>query len=84
MLLLSDTAQCPTCLHVLDAERAAAFPIERQAAAMPPSRGEVACPACGEMVRRGLVRCWSCGSFMREEIAEVYEKLQETAPGYEF
>jgi hypothetical protein len=83
-LLLSDTVQCPTCLHVLDDERAAQFPIERRATTESASEGEDACPVCGEMVRHGLVRCWSCGSFMKQEIAETYQKLQEDAPAVEF
>ncbi|MBW3541221.1 MAG: hypothetical protein KY476_13210 [Planctomycetes bacterium] len=76
-LLLSDTVQCPTCLHVLDQKRAAHFPLERKEDRERRSRHEDPCPVCGEMVRHGLVRCWSCGSFMKDEIADTYQQMQE-------
>lgn len=74
-LVLSDTAQCPTCRHVFDAERAA-----HAAEPMRPtgSEHEEPCPNCGDMVRKGLVRCFNCGHFMRKEIARLYKQMQAT------
>ena len=54
-LILSDTLQCPTCNHVLKAEAAhlgSDLPAITRASA-----DAIACPDCGEMVRKGLVRC---------------------------
>lgn len=72
-LLLPDTAQCPTCNHVLDETRSG------QSGQLEVRHGddqEVACQRCNEMVRVGLVRCWRCGGFMRDEIAEQYERMK--------
>lgn len=73
-LILSDTVQCPTCQHVLDAELAKAVVVELPSVAKA-AEDEVSCPDCGEMVRAELVRCWRCGGFLREEIAEKYAKM---------
>jgi len=42
------------------------------------SEDEVPCPDCGEMVRSGLVRCWRCGGFLRKDIAETFQKMQDS------
>ncbi|RMG36414.1 MAG: hypothetical protein D6725_10655 [Planctomycetota bacterium] len=78
-LLLSDTAQCPKCHHVLG--RAGADPVDSgmhvETASSDGGSDEIPCPDCGEMVRKELVRCWQCGAFMRQEIAERYLQMQE-------
>ena len=76
-LILSDTVQCPTCQHVLDAERANSMVVELPSI-IKASEDEIPCPDCGEMVRSGLVRCWRCGGFLREEIAEKYQVMLES------
>lgn len=76
-LILSDTVQCPTCQHVLDAERANSMVVELPSI-VKASEDEIPCPDCGEMVRSGLVRCWRCGGFLREEIAEKYQAMLES------
>ena len=77
-LVLSDTAQCPSCQLSLDPDRMAEAeslePRERRPPRM--SDTEEPCARCGEMVRKGLVRCWNCGEFMRGDIAQVYEQMQ--------
>lgn len=73
-LILSDTAQCPTCQHVIKPEKAAI--ITQDLPAVGRAAGDVVeCPDCGEEVRSGLVRCWRCGGFLRGDIAESYEKM---------
>lgn len=78
-MLLTDSPNCPQCGHVLDADRAAEFPLGSEATA---SETEEPCPKCGEMVRVGMVRCWSCGEFMREEMRNAFadRKRRESAP----
>ena len=76
-LLLPDTAQCPTCHHVLiEVQRPELGAIPQ--APVDPNEVEDACPGCNELVRRGLVRCWNCGTFMKQEIAETYQRMQAT------
>lgn len=77
-LLLPDTAQCPTCHHVLIESQPTELGAIPGAAAADSSEIEDACPGCNELVRRGLVRCWNCGTFMREEIAQSYQRMQAT------
>lgn len=76
-LILSDTLQCPSCNQVLKEELAAVLPAELPAIQRA-SADSIPCPDCGEMVRKGLVRCWRCGGFLREDIANKYQKMQET------
>jgi hypothetical protein len=44
------------------------------------SSNEIACPDCGEMVRKELVRCYQCGAFLRKEMADSYQKMRDTSP----
>jgi len=44
------------------------------------SSNEIACPDCGEMVRKELVRCFQCGAFLRKEMAESYQRMRDSAP----
>lgn len=44
------------------------------------SSNEIACPDCGEMVRKELVRCYQCGAFLRKEMAESYQRMRDNAP----
>ncbi len=44
------------------------------------SSNEIACPDCGEMVRKELVRCYQCGAFLRKEMAESYQRMRDSAP----
>lgn len=76
-LLLRDTVQCPECDHVLDEERFRAMEkaTSSQTGLIAESPADV-CPTCEENVRRGMVRCWNCGGFMREDIGELYMKMQ--------
>ena len=74
--LLPDTAQCPTCHHVLIEGRPAAELGAIPVSATDSADAEDACPGCNELVRRGLVRCWNCGTFMRDEIAQSYQRMQ--------
>jgi hypothetical protein len=74
-LLLRDTVQCPECDHVFDEERhrkLTAAPADSLATQQEQDK----CSSCGELVRQGMVRCWNCGSFMREDIGELYMKMQ--------
>ncbi len=75
-LLLSDTAQCPTCQHVFDEVRAAEMasgPLPRAADSV---ESDVECQKCGEVMRSELVRCWKCGAFTRDEIAASYQQMR--------
>lgn len=78
-LLLSDTAQCPTCQHVFDQESADSFSSESLPSMSDSRSDEVQCGECGEMMRPGLVRCWKCGAFTRKEIADSYARMQSQA-----
>jgi predicted RNA-binding Zn-ribbon protein involved in translation (DUF1610 family) len=42
------------------------------------SSNEIACPDCGELVRKELVRCYQCGAFLRKEIAESYQRMRDS------
>ncbi|MBT6157337.1 MAG: hypothetical protein HOH82_21985 [Planctomycetaceae bacterium] len=75
-LLLRDTVQCPECNHVLDKEAHGKQETASEQAAPESSSVQDICPTCEEGVRRGMVRCWNCGSFMREDIGELYMKMQ--------
>ena len=80
-LLLSDTAQCPNCHHVLHSNQSVNLSeLKTHSQVMGSSSNEVACPDCGEMVRKELVRCYQCGAFLRKEMAESYQRMRETAP----
>ncbi|MEK6257937.1 MAG: hypothetical protein AABP62_04890 [Planctomycetota bacterium] len=76
--LLDDTAECPECGHVVNADRAA----NTQRRSLPTDAavdGDMeACPKCGETCRQGLVRCWSCGTFLRPEIEASYLRRRES------
>ena len=78
--LLDDTAECPECGHIVNADRAA----ETQRRSLPTDAavdGDMeACPKCGETCRQGLVRCWSCGTFLRPDIEASYLRRKESAP----
>ena len=79
-LLLSDTAQCPNCHHVLHSNQSVNLSeLKTHSQVMGSSSNEVACPDCGEMVRKELVRCYQCGAFLRKEMAESYQRMRETA-----
>ena len=80
-LLLSDTAQCPNCHHVLHSNQSVNLSeLKTHSQVMGSSSNEVACPDCGEMVRKELVRCYQCGAFLRKEMAESYQRMRESAP----
>ena len=70
--LLNDTAECPECGHVINANLA----VNTQHHSLPTDAavdGDMdACPKCGETCRQGLVRCWSCGTFLRPDIEASY------------
>ena len=78
--LLDDTAECPECGHVVNANLAA----NTQHHSLPTDAavdGDMeACPKCGETCRQGLVRCWSCGTFLRLDIEASYRRRKESAP----
>ncbi len=77
-LLLTDTAQCPTCHHVLHGKKAAPQSENKlHSEVMGSTSDEVACPDCGEMCRKELVRCWRCGGFLRSDMAEKYQQMRE-------
>lgn len=78
--LLNDTAACPECGHVVNANLAA----NTQHHSLPTDAavdGDMeACPKCGETCRQGLVRCWSCGTFLRSDIEASYLRRKGSAP----
>lgn len=79
-LLLSDTAQCPNCHHVLHKDQTVNLSeLKTHSQVMGTSSNEIACPDCGEMVRKELVRCYQCGAFLRKEMAESYQRMRESA-----
>ena len=78
--LLNDTAECPECGHVVNANLAA-NPQHRSLPTDAAVDGDMeACPKCGETCRQGLVRCWSCGTFLRPDIEASYLRRKESAP----
>ena len=79
-LLLDDTVQCPHCGHILDPDRVANAPRPAPPTNTlePSAEKERPCPNCGQMVRDGLVRCFACGTIVRKEIAETYERMQQS------
>lgn len=80
-MLLSDTAQCPNCHHVLHADQKVNLSeLKTHSQVMGSSSNEIPCPDCGEMVRKELVRCYQCGAFLRKEMAESYQRMRENAP----
>ncbi len=80
-LLLSDTAQCPNCHHMLHKNQTVNLSeLKTHSEVMGSSSNEIACPDCGEMVRKELVRCYQCGAFLRKEMAESYQRMRESAP----
>jgi hypothetical protein len=80
-LLLSDTAQCPNCHHVLHTHQDVNLSeLKTHSQVMGSGSNEIACPDCGEMVRKELVRCYQCGAFLRKEMAESYQRMRENAP----
>lgn len=80
-LLLSDTAQCPNCHHVLHTHQTVNLSeLKTHSEVMGTSSNEIPCPDCGEMVRKELVRCYQCGAFLRKEMAESYQRMRENAP----
>lgn len=79
-LLLSDTAQCPNCHHMLHTDQKVNLSeLKTHSEVMGSSPNEIPCPDCGEMVRKELVRCYQCGAFLRKEIAESYQRMRENA-----
>lgn len=79
-LLLSDTAQCPSCHHVLNPQHGTNLAEQKLHSEVKGSGpDEIPCPDCGEMVRKELVRCWRCGGFLRQEMAETYQRMRENA-----
>ncbi len=80
-MLLSDTAQCPNCQHVLHTDQKVNLSeLKTHSEFMGSSSNEIPCPDCGEMVRKELVRCYQCGAFLRKEMAESYQRMRENAP----
>lgn len=80
-LLLSDTAQCPNCHHVLHTHQDVNLSeLKTHSQVMGSGSNEIPCPDCGEMVRKELVRCYQCGAFLRKEMAESYQRMRESAP----
>lgn len=80
-MLLSDTAQCPNCHHVLHTDQKVDLSeLKTHSEVMGVSSNEIPCPDCGEMVRKELVRCYQCGAFLRKEMAESYQQMRENAP----
>lgn len=80
-MLLSDTAQCPNCHHVLHTDQKVNLSeLKTHSEVMGVSSNEIPCPDCGEMVRKELVRCYQCGAFLRKEMAESYQRMRENAP----
>ena len=80
-MLLSDTAQCPNCHHVLHTDQEVNLSeLKTHSEVMGVSSNEIPCPDCGEMVRKELVRCYQCGAFLRKEMAESYQRMRENAP----
>src|SRR5947209_1958156 len=80
-LLLSDTVQCPECHYVLHPNQGVNLSdYKLHSEVMGSGSDDVACPDCGEMVRKELVRCWRCGGFLRPEMAETYQRMRESAP----
>ena len=51
-LLLSDTVRCPSCKHVFDAERAAAFPDDPLPSQRKSTTVEDTCRNCGKLATR--------------------------------
>ena len=77
-LLLSDTAQCPLCQHVVNPDAVIDFGGDLpEAVAVEDKSDGVECADCGELVRPELVRCWRCGAFLRPEIAKRYQEMQQ-------
>lgn len=77
-LLLSDTAQCPSCHHVLNPNKGMNLAEHKlHSDVVGGSSDDIPCPDCGEMVRKELVRCWRCGGFLRQEMAETYQRMRE-------
>lgn len=80
-MLLSDTAQCPNCHHVLHKDQKVNLSeLKTHSEVMGSSSNEIPCPDCGEMVRKELVRCYQCGAFLRKEMAESYQRMRENVP----
>src|SRR5712691_2335542 len=78
-LLLSDTIQCPECHYVLHPNQGVNLSdYKLHSEVMGSGSDDVACPDCGEMVRKELVRCWRCGGFLRPEMAETYQRMRES------
>jgi len=73
--LLSDTAQCHRCRHVLHEDRAEQFRDASLPSDAAIQQDSERCRQCGETYRKGLVRCWSCGAFTRPEIEDAYYRL---------
>ncbi|MFM9964527.1 MAG: hypothetical protein ACKV2Q_25270 [Planctomycetaceae bacterium] len=80
-LLLSDTAQCPNCHHMLHKHQTVNLSeLKTHSEVMGSSSNDIACPDCGEMVRKELVRCYQCGAFLRKEMAESYQRMRDNVP----
>lgn len=80
-LLLPETAQCPSCHHVLHKDQTVNLSeLKTHSEVKGTVSNEIPCPDCGEMVRKELVRCFQCGAFLRKEIAESYQRMRENAP----
>jgi hypothetical protein len=76
--LLDDTAECPECGHVVNANLAANPQHKTLPTDAAVDEDMEACPKCGETCRKGLVRCWSCGTFLRPEIEASYLRRKES------
>ena len=75
-LILSDTAECPECGYVFDANRAKVSTVNRENREMKNQQMYDTCRNCGEQVRSGLVRCFNCNTFMRKDVEARFKEMQ--------
>src|SRR5262245_53219044 len=73
--LLSDTAQCHRCRHVIHPDQASNYRDSSLPTDAAIQQDMERCRQCREACRKGLVRCWSCGAFTRPEIEAAYYRL---------
>ena len=76
--LLDDTAECHSCGHILNADRATAPERNLLPTDQAVDDDMEVCSNCGESCRKGLVRCWNCGAFTRPEIEAMHRQRVES------